>query len=192
MKRAVFIDKDGTLIADVAYNVDPDRIMLTPGAGAALQLLQASGFELIVVSNQPGVAEGRFAAHALEPVRARIEALLDPYGVRLRDFYFCPHARDADPPCACRKPAPGLLRLAAREHAIDLAQSWMIGDILHDVEAGRRAGCRTVLLECGNETEWRLSPWRMPDLMTRDLTVAASLIGGIARQAPAPAPELAA
>ena len=178
-RAAVFIDKDGTLISDVPHNVDPDRIALTPGAGTALQTLQASGFELIVVSNQPGVAEGRFPVEALKMVRARIEALLADHGVQLSDFCFCLHAAHTDPPCPCRKPAPGLLEQAAGKHALDLAASWMIGDILNDVEAGRRAGCRTVLLDCGNETEWELSPWRLPDLMTRDLTLAAALIGQV-------------
>jgi len=181
-RAAVFIDKDGTLVADVAYNVDPERIALTPGAGAALQALQANGFELIVVSNQPGVAEGRFSERALEAVRTRIDELLGDYGVCLSGFYYCPHAADADPPCGCRKPAPGLLERAAGEHGIDLTASWMIGDILNDVEAGRRAGCRTVLLECGNETQWEFSAWRMPDLVTRELPLAAALICQVARR----------
>jgi histidinol-phosphate phosphatase family protein len=180
-RRALFVDKDGTLIRDVAYNVDPDRIELTPGVGPALRLLQDHGFALIVITNQPGVAEGRFPATALKRVRARIEQLLTPHGVVLNGFYFCPHAplRGA-PACACRKPEPGLLQRAAAEHDVDLAESWMVGDILNDVEAGRRAGCRTALIDCGNETEWILSPWRMPDLVTADFATAARLIARVA------------
>jgi histidinol-phosphate phosphatase family protein len=191
MRRcAVFVDKDGTLIRDVAYNVDPNRIELTPGVGPALRLLQDHGFALIVVTNQPGVAEGRFPASALKHVRARIEQLLAPHEVVISGFYFCPHAavRGAAA-CACRKPEPGLLQRAAAEHDIDLAESWMVGDILNDVEAGRRAGCRTALIDCGNETEWVLSPWRMPDLVTDDIATAARLIVRVARPA-ALAPEL--
>jgi D-glycero-D-manno-heptose 1,7-bisphosphate phosphatase len=175
-RPAVFIDKDGTLIADVAYNVDPHRIALSEGAGPALRSLQALGFELIVVTNQPGVGEGRFPASALAPVRGHIESLLAEHGVRLRDFCFCPHAADARPACRCRKPAPGLLTQAAREHGLDLAESWMVGDILNDVEAGRRAGCRTVLVDCGNETEWLLSQSRMPHFVASDLRGAATVI----------------
>jgi hypothetical protein len=78
--------------------------------------------------------------------------------------------------CLCRKPAPGLLRQAARVHAIDLANSWMIGDILDDVEAGRRAGCRSVLLDVGNETEWQLSPLRTPHVRAANLLEAARAI----------------
>src|SRR5690606_23075202 len=170
-------DKDGTLVRDVAYNVDPARVELSPGAGPALHLLQRHGFALIVITNQPGVGEGRFPAAALEGVRLRLLELLAPHAVALDGFYFCPHApvRGA-PACMCRKPEPGLLQRAAAEHGIDLASSWMVGDILNDVEAGRRAGCRTALIDCGNETEWDLSPWRRPDLVASDLGTAARLI----------------
>ena len=78
--------------------------------------------------------------------------------------------------CACRKPAPGLLERAAREHGVSLSDSWLIGDILDDIEAGRRAGCRTVLLDNGNETEWQLTPERVPHHVARDLAEAAALI----------------
>ena len=191
MRRcAVFVDKDGTLVRDVAYNVDPDRIELTPGVGPALRLLQDHGFALIVITNQPGVGEGRFPATALKRVRTRIDRLLAPHQVVLTGFYFCPHAavRSA-PTCTCRKPEPGLLQRAALEHDVELADSWMVGDILNDVEAGRRAGCRTALIDCGNETEWNLSPWRMPDVVTADFTTAARLIARVARPVAA-APEL--
>lgn len=93
--------------------------------------------------------------------------------------YACPHPRVDDgerPHCLCRKPIPGLIRLAAFAHRLDLGRSWMIGDILDDVEAGRRAGCRTVLLDVGNETVWRRSPWREPDLRCRTLAEAAEAI----------------
>ena len=101
-RAAVFLDKDGTLVHDVPYNVDADRIVLVPGAGEALRLMQASGFALIVVTNQPGVAEGRFPAAALRRVRGRIEALLAPYEVALTGFYFCPHAPARAGAASCR------------------------------------------------------------------------------------------
>jgi histidinol phosphatase-like enzyme len=84
--------------------------------------------------------------------------------VHLAGFYACTHAAGPGPvpACLCRKPAPGLLRQAARAHGVDLRRSWMVGDILDDIEAGRRAGCRTVLLDVGNETVWRMSPLRTP------------------------------
>jgi histidinol phosphatase-like enzyme len=96
----------------------------------------------------------------------------------LDGFYYCPHAPDAG--CDCRKPAPGMLERAAREHGVDLRASWMIGDILDDVEAGRRAGCRTILLDNGNETEWRDGEQRCPDYVARDLAQAAAIIAAAA------------
>lgn len=179
--RAVFLDKDGTLIENVPNNVDPLLLALTWQAGAGLQILQQLGYKLIVVTNQPGVARGLFTEAALEPVRRRLEELLVQYGVVLDGFYYCPHCPDGVVaryaiPCDCRKPMAGMLMQAAHEHGVDLAQSWMIGDILNDVEAGRRAGCRTVLVDNGNETEWKMSPERTPDVSVPDLYTAALMI----------------
>jgi histidinol-phosphate phosphatase family protein len=180
-RAAVFLDKDGTLIDDVPYNVDPRRVTLARGAGAALRALKSHGFLLIVVSNQAGVAMGRFPFHALAGVERRIQELLAPSGVGIDAFYYCPHLREAANvryaiQCLCRKPQPGLLRRAAREWQIDLARSWLVGDILDDIEAGNRAGCRTVLVDSGNETEWRLAPYRQPHHLALTLRQAARVI----------------
>ena len=174
----MFLDKDGTLVENVPHNVDPARIRLMPGAAEGVAALHAAGFALVVVSNQPGVGLGLFEADALEGVRTRLRELLDQAGAPLAGFYFCPHVAGPDgrPWCGCRKPAPGLLLRAARELDIDLAASWMAGDILDDVEAGRAAGCRTVLVENGGETEWRLSPSRTPHATSPDLKAAAAAI----------------
>ena len=170
MSRAVFIDKDGTLVENVPYNVDPARVLLARGAAQAMDTFVAHGYRIIVVSNQPGIALGRFSEKDLEDVERRLRQLLPA----LDAFYYCPHGPKAG--CDCRKPAPGLIERAAREHGIDLAASWMIGDILDDVEAGRRAGCRTVLLDNGNETEWQVTPERVPDRIAHDLPEAAALV----------------
>jgi D-glycero-D-manno-heptose 1,7-bisphosphate phosphatase len=170
--KAVFVDKDGTLVLDVPYNVDPARVALAPGAQDAVKKLATSGYRVIVVSNQPGAALGLFPEQELAKVEARLRVLLP----KLDGFYYCPHAPDAG--CACRKPAPGLLERAAREHAVELSQSWMIGDILDDVEAGRRAGCRTILLDVGNETQWRVSDQRSPHHIAAGLAEAADIIAG--------------
>jgi histidinol-phosphate phosphatase family protein len=184
LRAAVFLDKDGTLIEDVPYNVDPNLIRLTDGALNGLRALHDAGYLLIVVSNQSGIARGYFEEHALDAVEARLRLLLDAAGVSLADFYYCPHHPDGcidaySVECACRKPAPGLLARAARDHGVELARSWMIGDILHDVEAGRCAGCRTILLDVGHETEWELTPSRIPDFTVPSLDAAARLIIGI-------------
>lgn len=149
---AVFLDKDGTLIDDVPYNVDPLQIRLTVGAGEAIQTLCAASYKLIVVSNQSGVARGLFPLIALEAVRARVEELVVDAGGRLDGFYFCPHLPNGSVPeysiaCDCRKPASGMIEQASRELGIDLSRSWVVGDKLDDVEAGRRAGCRTIWLQ---------------------------------------------
>ncbi len=181
MDCAVFLDKDGTLIEDVPYNVDPERIVLAPGAAEGSRQLHRAGYALIVVSNQSGVARGYFPEEALRGVEARLRELLAEEGVPLAGFYYCPHhpegtvahyARE----CDCRKPAPGLILTAAREHQIELKHSWMIGDILNDVEAGRRAGCKTILLDNGHETVWHLTRERRPHRVARDLSQAAHII----------------
>lgn len=178
---AVLFDKDGTLLEDVPYNVDPALMQFAPGAREALTLLAAHGLRLFVVSNQSGVALGRFAYDALAEMEAHLRRMFEECGVTLAGAYWCPHhpegivARYAYR-CACRKPAPGMLLQAAREHGIDLSASWFVGDILDDIEAGTRAGCRTVLIDNGNETEWVGGPQRVPTLREPDLLRAALAI----------------
>lgn len=180
-QRAVFLDKDGTLIEDVPYNVDPDRIQLGNGAIEALRSLHAAGYKLIVISNQSGVARGYFAETALVNVDRRLRELL---GVPLSGFYYCPHHPNGTVTefaieCDCRKPKAGMLKRAAQDHDIDLARSWFIGDILNDVEAGRTAGCRTILIDNGNETEWILERSRLPNHIVENLTQAARIVAAI-------------
>ncbi|MGA0557938.1 D-glycero-alpha-D-manno-heptose-1,7-bisphosphate 7-phosphatase [Larkinella sp. VNQ87] len=194
--KAVFIDKDGTLIPDIPYNVEPERITLYAGTGLALQRLQEAGYALIVISNQSGIALGYFPELSLEGVRNRLTTLLEPYGVRLTGFYYCPHhpagtVLNYAITCNCRKPAPGLLQQAARDHGIDLLNSWMIGDILNDAEAGNRAGCRTILLDNGHETEWLSGPYRQPTQTVRDWDDIPNLILGQASDKQPPNAEQA-
>ncbi len=181
MKRAVFFDKDGTLIVDVPYNVDPARIRFQTGAIEALRDLREQGYLLILVSNQSGIAHGYFTENELENLKNKLQQLLDDFGVPMDAIYFCPHhpngvvtrfARE----CECRKPRPGMLVRAAADHAIDLTRSWMVGDILNDVEAGTRAGCRTILVDNGNETEWKFSAERLPAIIVKNLVEAAERI----------------
>jgi D-glycero-D-manno-heptose 1,7-bisphosphate phosphatase len=181
--RAVFLDKDGTLVRNVPYNVDPARIELLPHVGDGLRELQDHGYRLVVVSNQPGVAMGRFPASALARVEARVDELLAPFGVLITAYAWCTHypagmrVRGAVA-CTCRKPRPGLLLDAAATHGIALPQSWMIGDVLDDVEAGTRAGCATILVDRGNETRWRAGALRTPRAIVYDFADAVSFIVG--------------
>lgn len=180
---AIFLDKDGTIINDVPYNVDVELVELAPGTIDGLRRFSEAGYRLIVISNQSGVAHGFFSEDALVPVEERLRELLTQGGISLDGFYYCPHHPHAALAryrhrCACRKPAPGLVRRAVEEHQIDLARSWFIGDILDDVETGRRAGCHTALIDNGHETHWQFSPSRVPDLFVADLAEAATMILG--------------
>ena len=179
--QAVFLDKDGTLVRDVPYNVSPGRIELMPFAGEAIHELSREGYLLIIVSNQAGVAHGYFEESALSRVRRYLECTFLSYGARLHDFLYCPHHPEAPMEkyrrdCCCRKPAPGLLYEAAERWGIDLERSWMIGDILNDIEAGNRAGCRTILLDTGGEREWVSGDRRTPDFHVNDWRAAAEII----------------
>ncbi|CAB3699942.1 HAD family hydrolase [Achromobacter sp. SIMBA_011] len=181
MRPAVFLDKDGTVLADVPYNVDPAKMVYAPMAFAALNRLGAAGVTLVVVSNQSGVARGLFPLAALDAVQVKLAAMFMAAGAWLEGFYWCPHhpaGRVAGfaVDCDCRKPRPGLLLRAAGELGLDLARSWFIGDILDDVEAANRAGCRSLLLDVGHETEWREGPHRVPDARAADLDAAARLV----------------
>lgn len=179
--KAIFLDQEGTLVDDIPFNAEPRRIHLVSGAGAALRMLAELDYRLFVVCNQPGIAHGCFGEEAMGPVVDRLSDLLFREQLTLAGFYYCPHhplgtVGDYAFACDCRKPSPGMLLRAAHEHGIDLRASWMIGDILHDVEAGNRAGCRTLLIDNGNETEWRLGPRRLPTRIAPDLYSAAMLI----------------
>lgn len=186
MQAAVFLDKDGTLLDDVPYNVDPSLMRFAPGARDALTLLARRPFALIVISNQSGVALGKFEQSALNGVEAQLHRLFATCGATLSGVYWCPHHPHGNVArytavCSCRKPAPGLLLRAAHEHRLDLTQSWFIGDILDDVEAGNRAGCRTVLLDNGHETEWLDGAQRVPTARAADLREAVRIVLGSSR-----------
>ncbi len=180
-RQAVFLDKDGTLIDNVPYNVNPDRIRLRSGAAEGLARLHQAGYLLLVVSNQSGVARGLFPESALAGVEARLRELLGRAGIPLAGFAYCPHHPEGvveafRAACECRKPAPGMILRLAGEHGIDPARSWMIGDILDDVQAGRAAGCRTILIDNGNENQWVPGLDRVPHHRAADLDEAARQI----------------
>jgi D,D-heptose 1,7-bisphosphate phosphatase len=167
MRKAVFLDKDGTLIPDIPYNCDPEKITLQPKCVDGLRLLHEIGYQLIVVSNQAGIAHGFFTEGQFVLVLNQLQKILLDADLPIAGFYYCPHHPQAKlaeyrEVCDCRKPSPGLLLRAARQHHIDLSKSWMIGDILNDVEAGNRAGCRSILIDNGNETEWLPGKFRKP------------------------------
>lgn len=179
--KAIFLDKDGTLIENIPYNVNPDLIQFCEGALEGLKILNQAGYQLFIITNQSGIARGYFLEDALKPVEGHLRKRLSEININLAGFYYCPHHPEGtisefSIDCDCRKPQPGLLKKAAIEHHLNLSQSWLIGDILHDIEAGNLAGCRTILINNGNETEWQLSQTRLPHHLVNNLTEAARII----------------
>jgi histidinol-phosphate phosphatase family protein len=160
-RRALFLDRDGTLIVDVHYPKDPAQVEVIPGAAEALRRLQ-DAWTLVVVSNQSGIGRGLITEAQAAAVHDRFVAAFAAAGVRFEGCYYCPHLPDAG--CACRKPAPGMLVDAARELGLDLARSAMLGDKPSDLEAGRAAGCAHVLRfgpdADGTAADARCEDWR--------------------------------
>jgi len=181
MNKAIFLDKDGTLIPDIPYNADPEKITLCDNSIEGLRLLADSGYKLIVISNQSGIARGYFTETQFSEVMKRMRELLLTKDIVLDGFYYCPHHPEGLIPeyaisCDCRKPMPGMLQQAATEHTLDLNRCWMVGDILNDVEAGNRAGCSTILIDNGNETEWISGAYRQPEFTCKSINDAATYI----------------
>ncbi len=179
--RAVFLDRDGVLIRDVDHLRTPDQIEVLPGVPEALRDLRAAGWRLIVVTNQSVVARGWVSELELHRIHRTLASRLRDRGAELDAIYYCPHHPAAVVPeyrvvCQCRKPAPGMLLRAAREWAVDLGASVLVGDSPSDVEAGRRAGTRTVLIRPpGGEAGPDLAPGPV-DYVACDLADAARWI----------------
>ena len=187
--RAIFLDRDGTLIEDSGYLDAPEKVHLLPGVAEAVRAFSELGFRVIIVSNQSGVARGLFDEETLTAVHDRAAEMLAQEGAHLDAAYYCPFLAGDEATVAqyrldspLRKPQPGMLLQAAEEHDLDLSASWMIGDALSDVEAGARAGCSTILLDPQpRETYGHLKPTHV----VATLTEAAELLK---RLAPAPPP----
>jgi D-glycero-D-manno-heptose 1,7-bisphosphate phosphatase len=192
-RGAAFIDRDGVvneLVADPASGrpespLRPDDVALIHGAAGALRRLRQAGWLLVGVSNQPAAAKGAITLDQLEAVQARVLELLADEGVRFDDFRLCLHHPEGvvpvlSGPCDCRKPAPGMLLEAARENAIALPDSWMVGDTDADVRAGQAAGCATVLIQQPASAHKRSGPVT-PDAVAVDLAAAADVILGTER-----------
>ena len=176
MRPAIFLEKDRTLLEEPAESSDR-RIRLRPRAVDALLLLSGLGYELFVIGNQPGVARGLFPPGTLDAVAVHLDDIFLTHGFKLRGCYWCPHdpagsVMDFAFECACRKPLPGLIQAAARDHHIDLSRSWAIGCDVDDIEAGMRAGCNTVWI--GEEDD--IVHRSLADLVAHDLLDAAAKI----------------
>jgi len=153
MQRAVFLDRDGTINVEKDYLYRADEFEFIAGAEEAIRLLNAAGYLVVVVSNQSGVARGYYTEEDVETLHRHADSLLAAAGARVDAWLYCPHHPNGRGSyalsCRCRKPLPGMLLEAARRYAIDLQASVMIGDKMVDVQAGKAAGCRAVLVRTG-------------------------------------------
>jgi D-glycero-D-manno-heptose 1,7-bisphosphate phosphatase len=185
-RKAVFLDRDGTLIQDKDYLKDPDQVVLEPGAAEAVAGLNRSGFAVVLVTNQSGVARGYYTEEDVAAVHRRLESLLETEGARLDGVYYCPHypegaVEEYRQSCSCRKPASGMLLRAAEDLGIRLEGSYMIGDKLTDTEAARREGLTGILVRTGyGESEWkaclREPEPESPDRVVLDLKEAVDFV----------------
>ena len=173
-KRAVFLDRDGTIARDVHYCRRVEDFEILPTVPRAIRLLNEYGFEVVVITNQSGVARGYFTEETLLRIHQHMRQGLEEYGARVDAVYYCPHHPDDG--CDCGKPRPGLLRRAAEELEIDLSQSFMVGDADRDIEAGKAAGCRTALIAAGPDKGRGIT--NPPDYIANSMLQAARWIIG--------------
>ncbi len=179
--KAIFLDRDDTIIEDTGYINNPDLVKLLDGVPEALSSMKAMGYKLVVVSNQSGVARGILTEEILGQIHKRLEQLLAQKGIALDKIYYCPYhpegvipkyRKDSD----LRKPNPGMLLLAGKDLDIEMAESWMVGNSIRDIEAGRRAGCRTVMIESRSH-EQKLQPGEPgPDYRAVNLKEVVNII----------------
>jgi D-glycero-D-manno-heptose 1,7-bisphosphate phosphatase len=175
---AVFLDRDGTLNEEVGYLCRPEDVVLVPGVAQALARLNALGIPVLVVTNQAGIGRGKYGWAEFQAVMDRIGALLAEGGAHMDGVYAAPHhpkglGAYGHPDHPDRKPNPGMLLRAAQGHGVDLSRSWMIGDKLLDLEAGRNAGCRVALVRTGYGSQVDAG---RADLVAADLPSAVARI----------------
>lgn len=179
-QRAIFLDRDGTLTYPYHYPSRPEHLRLYPNLGPGLRSLQEMGFVLVVITNQAGIARGYFTHDELTVLHEYLAEELAKLDVRIAAIYHCPHHPEGKVSaftrrCDCRKPQPGMLLQAAFDLDIDLAYSWFVGDILDDIEAGNRAGCRSLLVDVGTE-QTPTHPVRVPTFSARNTVHALEII----------------
>ncbi len=174
MTKAIFLDRDGTLIEEVNFLSTVEETRLYSFTIEALKILRDAGFTFYITTNQSGIARGYFGAKAVNAIHDKIQTELNAEGLRIESFHFCPHFPDEG--CACRKPNTGMIDAANAKGDIDLDQSWMIGDKKLDVEMGFNAGTRTALVLTGYGKKHESELARKPDITAENLLEASKLI----------------
>lgn len=180
-RAAVFLDKDDTIVWDSPGSAQPGLMNWVPDAFRSLARLQGAGYDLVVVTNQSSIAHGEYTEDDLRRYLDHMRLVLALRGIRLAEAVYCPHHPEAVLPeyraaCLCRKPRPGLLMRSAERLDLDLERSWMIGDLLSDVEAGRRAGCRTALITMHDDQVPPAYGPSRPDVVAPSLSAATDRI----------------
>ena len=182
-RPAVFLDRDGTICEEMGYLNHISRLQLFPFAAAAIVRLNQAGFPVIVITNQSGVGRRIFPEALVREVHQRLSEQLGAAGASIDDFYYCPHLKEDA--CVCRKPLPGLLQQAAREHDLDLASSAVVGDRYSDIAMAHAVGAAGILVKTGygrGDLEYHGALWpRQPDAIVENLTEAAEWL--LARRA---------
>jgi D-glycero-D-manno-heptose 1,7-bisphosphate phosphatase len=181
MNKAVFLDRDGTIIEDVGYLNTPAEIKFIPGSIAAIKKLKEAGYKVVVITNQAGVARGLITEDMLQTIDKTLHKWILNSGTHLDALYYCPHHAEHGvypykQACECRKPHPGLLLKAQKDLNIDLAQSFMVGDKATDIEAGQRAGVKTVFVMTGRGEVEKSAMKTPPNHSAADLNQAADWI----------------
>jgi D-glycero-D-manno-heptose 1,7-bisphosphate phosphatase len=178
--HAVFLDRDGTVAGEVGYVNHIERFNIFPFAAAAIRRLNEARVPVIVVTNQSGVARGFFPESLIGEIHQKMSKQLALGGARVDGIYYCPHIREHN--CRCRKPFPGMLEQAAKEHGLELAGSTLVSDRYDDISMAHGAGCKGILVLSGygrGEYEWNRSRWpRMPDHVVEDLGMAVEIVLG--------------
>jgi D-glycero-D-manno-heptose 1,7-bisphosphate phosphatase len=193
VRPAVFLDRDGTMIEDVGYLDALDRVELYPWTVDAIRALNRAGLAVVVVTNQSGVARGRFSEAFVEETHRHIDAQLEEGGARVDAYYYCPHHPHGivdgyTRRCDCRKPERGMINRAVHDHGLDATQSFMVGDKWLDVQLGRAVGARTLLVRTGSGAAEERRPLDgvAADAIVDNLAAAASwILGQATRDQPA-------
>ncbi len=179
--KAIFLDRDNTIIEDPGYINNPDQVKLLPGAANALIQFRKMGYKLIVVTNQSAVARGIVTEKVLSQIHDKLQELLAQDGVSLDRIYYCPHHPDGvvakyRKQSDMRKPSPGMFLAAAEEFDIDFSLSWMIGNSYSDIAAGQRAGCKTILINSSLNETYRKPSDPVPDKKAVNIKEAVNII----------------
>jgi histidinol-phosphate phosphatase family protein len=174
MNKAVFLDRDGTINVDTGYICNPDDLVFIRGSKKAVKLLKENEYLVYVMTNQSGVGRGYFSIEKMHAVNDRLAAEFEKEGIVIDGIFACPHRPDEE--CKCRKPKPDVVFETAEKNNVDLRKSFFVGDKDIDIETGKNAGCRTVLIVGDADIIEKKEKWPKPDYVSKNLLEAVKWI----------------